>query len=98
MECYHGVLSFDHKISGSLTINEIEVNFDDGKGYLEKDWGTSIPSSWIWMQTNQFQGDVASLFGSVAKIPRLKNYFTVTSSVSCMVVIYTTSTLILGLK
>jgi hypothetical protein len=76
MECYHGVLSFNHKIFGALTINGMEINFQDGKGYMEKDWGTSMPSSWIWMQTNHFQEDGVSLFGSVAKIPWLKNYFT----------------------
>lgn len=76
MECYHGVLSFDHKIFGALTLNGMEINFQDGKGYMEKDWGTSMPSSWIWMQTNHFQEDGVSLFGSVAKIPWLKNYFT----------------------
>jgi hypothetical protein len=76
MECYHGVLSFDHNILGSLTVNEIEINFDNGKGYMEKDWGTSMPSSWIWMQTNHFQEDGVSLFGSVANIPWIRKYFT----------------------
>lgn len=76
MECYHGVLSFDHTISGSLKLNKMELNFDNGKGYMEKDWGASMPSSWIWMQTNHFQEEGVSLFGSVAKIPWLRKYFT----------------------
>lgn len=76
MECYHGVLSFNHQIKGYIEINQELKNFNQGKGYLEKDWGSSMPSSWIWMQTNHFDEEDASLFGSIAKIPWLKNYFT----------------------
>jgi hypothetical protein len=76
MECYHGVLSFDHKIEGDISINGMAVDFSGGKGYIEKDWGVSMPSSWIWFQTNHFDEDGVSLFGSVAKIPWLGNYFT----------------------
>jgi len=76
MECYHGILSFDHEINGHVTINGSRQDFTGGKGYMEKDWGTSMPSSWIWMQTNHFEEDGVSLFGSIAKIPWLRNYFT----------------------
>jgi tocopherol cyclase len=76
MECYHGVLSFDHDIEGILEINGKANDFTGGKGYIEKDWGVSMPSSWIWIQTNHFDGDRASLFGSVAKIPWRGSYFT----------------------
>lgn len=69
MECYHGVLSMQHKISGSLEINGSAVAFDGGVGYMEKDWGTSFPSSWIWLQSNHFDIDDASFMLSVAKIP-----------------------------
>ncbi|MGB9937983.1 MAG: tocopherol cyclase family protein [Methanobacterium sp.] len=76
MECYHGVLSFDHQINGFVEINGDKKDFNGGKGYMEKDWGTSMPSSWIWMQTNHFEEDGISLFGSIANIPWLRNYFT----------------------
>lgn len=76
MECYHGVLSFDHLIKGCININGEIKDFTGGKGFIEKDWGTSMPSSWIWMQTNHFTQDRISLFGSIAKIPWLRNYFT----------------------
>lgn len=76
MECYHGVLSFDHSIKGKININGEIKDFTGGKGFIEKDWGTSMPSSWIWMQTNHFEEEGVSLFGSIAKIPWLKNYFT----------------------
>jgi tocopherol cyclase len=76
MECYHGILSFDHSIEGFIEINGIKHDFTGGKGYIEKDWGSSMPSSWIWMQTNHFDEEGISLFGSIAKIPWLRNYFT----------------------
>jgi len=76
MECYHGVLSFDHSIKGQINVNREIKDFGGGKGYMEKDWGSSMPSSWIWMQTNHFDREGISLFGSIAKIPWLRNYFT----------------------
>lgn len=76
MECYHGVLSLDHSIKGHIDINRFKKDFTGGKGYIEKDWGTSMPSSWIWMQTNHFNKQETSLFGSIAKIPWFRNYFT----------------------
>ncbi|NTV46926.1 MAG: hypothetical protein HGB11_10500 [Chlorobiales bacterium] len=75
MECYHGVLSMDHRIKGSLTINDETENFDSGKGYMEKDWGRSFPSAYIWLQCNHFGTDGMSLMASVAKIPWLTGAF-----------------------
>jgi hypothetical protein len=76
LECYHGVLSFNHSINGYVEINNKKKDFTGGKGYIEKDWGSSMPSSWIWMQSNHFDEDGVSLFGSIAKIPWLGSYFT----------------------
>jgi tocopherol cyclase len=76
LECYHGVLSLNHSIEGYVEINDTKKDFTGGKGYIEKDWGSSMPSSWIWMQTNHFDEEGLSLFGSIAKIPWLGSYFT----------------------
>jgi hypothetical protein len=76
MECYHANISLDHKIKGVITQNGRVTDLTGGKGYIEKDWGKSMPQSWIWMQTNHFEKDGVSLFGSIAKIPWLGNYFT----------------------
>ncbi len=76
MECYHGVLSFNHCISGYFEVNGIRKDFTGGKGYCEKDWGTSMPSSWIWFQCNHFDNPRASVFGSIARIPWLGSSFT----------------------
>ncbi len=69
LETYHGVLSLDHSLSGSLEINGRSVSFDGGRGYVEKDWGTSFPSAWVWLQTNHFSRPGTSLTASVANIP-----------------------------
>jgi hypothetical protein len=75
MECYHGVVSIDHSIEGQLDINGQEIDFNGGKGYIEKDWGRSFPECWIWAQSNSFQKSDQSVFASIAKIPWLGNYF-----------------------
>ena len=76
MECYHGVVSMQHGISGNLRINGSAIRFDGGKGYIEKDWGASMPSDWIWIQSNHFKRDPgASFMISLARIPWLRGYF-----------------------
>lgn len=75
MECYHGVLSLDHRIYGTLEIDGQVVDFEDGRGYIEKDWGRSFPQAWIWMQTNHFNTVETSLTGSVAIIPWVRQAF-----------------------
>ncbi len=75
MECYHGILSMDHQIQGQLEIHNRSVNFDQGRGYTEKDWGSSFPSAYIWMQSNHFSRPGISFKASVAKIPWLGSSF-----------------------
>lgn len=71
MECYHGILSVDHSLSGTLEIDGSERSFDAGRGYLEKDWGRSFPEGYIWMQSNHFADEGIGLTASVAKVPLL---------------------------
>jgi tocopherol cyclase len=76
MECYHGVVSLHHRLEGSLRVHEERVDFNGGVGYIEKDWGTSFPQSWIWLQSNHFDTPrPCSLLASVARIPFLGNHF-----------------------
>jgi tocopherol cyclase len=76
MECYHGVLSFNHRIDGKLAVGGQCMDFTGGKGYIEKDWGRSFPKAWIWIQTNNFDEPDACLTASVAHIPWLGSSFT----------------------
>lgn len=75
MECYHGVISMEHHLQGSIAINGRNIDFTGGKGYLEKDWGTSFPERYVWIQCNQFQRTGTSLMCSVAEIPFLGTRF-----------------------
>lgn len=69
MECYHGIVSLDHMISGSLHHNNQAVRFDGGRGYIEKDWGRNFPQTWIWLQANLFAAPGVALTASIARIP-----------------------------
>ena len=75
MECYHGILSMHHSLSGSLSLNNSQVDFNDGIGYTEKDWGKNFPQSWIWVQANHFRKNKISLSASIARIPLLGTQF-----------------------
>lgn len=75
METYHGVLSMDHEVSGTIDVNGRVVCFDGGRGYAEKDWGRSFPSSWIWAQSNGFDRPGVSVTVSVAKVPWMTGAF-----------------------
>lgn len=75
MECYHGIVSMDHEISGKIKITGEVIDFTGGRGYIEKDWGQSFPSAYVWMQTNHFSHPGISFKASVAKIPWFGNAF-----------------------
>ena len=71
MECFHGVVSTHHSLEGSVELNGKTTDYTGGTGYIEKDWGSSFPSAWVWMQANCFPSDKVACMLSVAKIPFL---------------------------
>lgn len=76
MECFHGIVSFGHGLSGKLEVEGNLVDFTDGRSYIEKDWGRAFPSGYVWMQSNHFAAhEDASLIASVAIIPWLTGAF-----------------------
>ena len=75
MECYHGVLSFDHHIEGAMEIDGETFAFTGGRGYIEKDWGQAFPAAWVWFQSNHFAVPGTCLTASVAIIPWLHSAF-----------------------
>lgn len=76
MECFHGIVSFGHELSGTLSVEGKERDFSNGKGYIETDWGKSFPAGYIWMQTNHFDfNSETSLIASAAIIPWLGRSF-----------------------
>lgn len=83
MECNHGVISLYHKVNGKLNINNQEILIEDGIGYIEKDWGTSFPRSYMWIHSNDFNKEKISIMVSIADIP-----FIVLEFKGCIATIY----------
>ena len=81
LETYHDIISMNHKLKGTININGKILDFNGGKGYLEKDWGTSFPKAYIWAQTNHFSDPRLSFILSIALVPlfkfRVKGFFCV---------------------
>lgn len=75
MECYHGIVNLSTDLRGELTENGKSLNFTDGRGYIEKDWGQAFPSAYIWMQSNHFDTPNTSLTASIAMIPLIGRSF-----------------------
>lgn len=76
MECFHGIVSFGHGLSGELMVEGKRQSFDHGRGYIEKDWGKAFPDGYIWLASNHIDSTPdASLIGSVAIIPWLGGAF-----------------------
>jgi hypothetical protein len=79
MECYHGIISMDHGVEGVLEVDGERVDFNDGRGYIEKDWGKSFPAGWVWMQSNHYDGkdglSGVSLSASIAVTPMMGFWF-----------------------
>ena len=76
MECFHGIVSFGHSLNGKLEIEGKAFDFQNGKGYIETDWGKAFPSGYIWMQSNHFNfNSETSLIASAAIIPWLGRSF-----------------------
>ena len=71
MECYHGIVNIQHNIKGSVITCDKTVDYTNGSGYIEKDWGRSFPKQWIWIEANNFNNTDATLMFSIAKIPWL---------------------------
>jgi len=76
MECYHGVIITDAELEGSFFVHGQELDFTGGRLYMEKDWGTSFPSAWVWVQSNQFKQAPTSFMMSIADIPWRGSSFT----------------------
>jgi tocopherol cyclase len=75
MECHHGIVNMHCELNGKINYNGEQIDFTGGYGYLEKDWGSSFPQAWIWLQSNHFNEDNASIMFSTAAIPWFHTHF-----------------------
>ena len=83
MECNHGVISLYHNVNGKLNMNNNEILIEEGIGYIEKDWGSSFPKSYMWIQSNDFYKEKTSVMVSIADIPFLGFEFK-----GCIAIVY----------
>lgn len=75
MQCNHGVISMAHELRGSLFVNGHKLEFTGGRGYIETDWGTSFPESYLWSQCGFGGSKKNSIMASVADVPFLGSSF-----------------------
>ena len=76
MECYSQVYLVNSSIKVSLIIDGKNIDFTGGSIYVEKNWGKSFPTSWIWIQINNFREKSTSVTCSLGKFPFLITNFT----------------------
>lgn len=69
LQCHHGVISMAHDLTGSLKINGERVVFTGGRGYIETDWGSSFPKTYLWTQCGFGIQEKNSIMVSVADVP-----------------------------
>ena len=75
MECYTQVCALDGIIKGGmLNIGGRVIDFTGGRFYIEKNWGKSFPSSWIWIQSNSFPDHQATVTCSLGVVPMPGGY------------------------
>jgi hypothetical protein len=71
MQCRHGVLSLQNRVSGEIILGDILYDMNDATGYIEKDWGRTFPESYIWLQgsTEILETKRITFMCSIANIP-----------------------------
>jgi hypothetical protein len=65
----------DHSTEGILALDGEKIDFDAGRGYIEKDWGHSFPDAYVWIQSNHFSIPGISIKLSIANIPWIGRSF-----------------------
>ena len=70
MQCNHGIISLKSSVSGSLLIDGKKLDMNGGTCYMEKDYGTSFPKQYLWLESHHpKKHDDCSIFCSYAHIP-----------------------------
>lgn len=75
MQCNHSIISMNHRLNGVIKINDEDIDFTNGKGYIEKDFGSSFPKEYVWLQCNNFKNKNTSIMFSLAQIPFINSCF-----------------------
>jgi len=68
LPCYHSVLNTGHQVTGEIQQKDIRYVLNNDRGYLEKNWGTSFPESYIWLHAVDPHDSKVSMLFSLAEI------------------------------
>jgi len=71
-ECNHSIISMKHRVSGFFQYGEKVFETTNAVGYMEKDWGTSFPRDYVWLQVNDW--DKSAVVFSYATVPVLGKF------------------------
>lgn len=74
LECNHAIIHLESKVTGQIQYRQQQYVIQ-ATGYQEKDWGTSFPSKYVWLQSNYCLNKQAILFFSCASIPIVIGHF-----------------------
>lgn len=66
IECKHKIYSMYHELMGSLAINNKNISFDRGYGYIEGDKGRNFPKEYLWLNASKPE---TSITLAIATIP-----------------------------
>ncbi len=69
MECYSQVCCLTGNLIGKLMVNDEEIDFTGGKVYIEKNWGSRFPESYVWVQANNFLNEEVAVSVSLGRVP-----------------------------
>lgn len=67
VECKHDVITIKTEVQGEINLPDHKIQFNNGDGYIEKNWGSSFPKKYMWLHANQFNNKELSLQFAIAK-------------------------------
>lgn len=68
MKCSHDIISMAHSLDGKILMNGKTLGLNEGKGYIESDYGKSFPKTYFWAQCNDFKQQECSIVAAVADL------------------------------
>lgn len=68
LPCYHSVMNEFHHVSGEIQTTHQHFLLEHESGYMEKNWGTSFPNRYCWLQAIDPNDSKTSLMFSQAEI------------------------------
>lgn len=71
LPCYHHIIQMSTSVAGKISWKNEHRLLRNGKVYIEKDWGSSFPKKWNWLQSLSFEKNVGSLSAVTSWVPVL---------------------------